>query len=120
MSPDIGGASVAPTTEAPAAGDSSPATPPTLPAGTGRHQTPAAAARVRSASATPTLVGSGPQVFEGRPLAFRPDELPPLLGMGRTKVNKLLRDGELPCRRIGRARVILASELAAWLDELPR
>ena len=36
--------------------------------------------------------------------------------LGRTKIYELLRDGELPCIRIGRSVRIRRDELEAWLE----
>ena len=36
--------------------------------------------------------------------------------LGRTKVYELLRDGELPCIRLGRSVRIRQDDLEAWLD----
>jgi excisionase family DNA binding protein len=38
---------------------------------------------------------------------------------GRTKIYQLLATGEIPSRKVGRKRLVAASDLLAWVDGLP-
>ncbi len=40
-------------------------------------------------------------------------------GIGRTKIFELIREGQLPARKIGTRTIILAEDLKAFLDTLP-
>ena len=42
------------------------------------------------------------------------------LGIGRDKLYKVIREGLLPARKLGRRTLILASDLEAFLQSLPR
>jgi excisionase family DNA binding protein len=42
------------------------------------------------------------------------------IGIGRDKVYGLIREGHLPAKKIGRRTIIVASDLEAFLRELPR
>jgi len=42
------------------------------------------------------------------------------LGIGRDKLYKLIREGRLPARKLGRRTLILAPDLDAFLRSLPR
>jgi excisionase family DNA binding protein len=43
-----------------------------------------------------------------------------VLGLCRDSVYKLIREGRLPARKIGRRTVVLASDLQQFLEALPR
>jgi excisionase family DNA binding protein len=43
-----------------------------------------------------------------------------VLGLCRDSVYKLIRQGRLPARKIGRRTVVLESDLQAFLESLPR
>jgi excisionase family DNA binding protein len=43
-----------------------------------------------------------------------------VLGLCRDSVYKLIREGRLPTRKIGRRTVVLESDLQAFLESLPR
>ena len=49
-------------------------------------------------------------------LLYRPREVAERLSLGRTVVYQLLRCGELPCVRIGRAVRVRATDLEAWVE----
>ena len=42
------------------------------------------------------------------------------LGIGRDKLYGLIREGRLPARKLGRRTLIVASDLEAFLQSLPR
>jgi len=42
------------------------------------------------------------------------------VGVGRDKLYCLIREGKLPARKLGRKTLILASDLEAFLEALPR
>jgi excisionase family DNA binding protein len=42
------------------------------------------------------------------------------LNIGRDKLYKLIREGKLPARKLGRKTLILATDLEAFLESLPR
>lgn len=50
-------------------------------------------------------------------LAYRPRELPDLLGLSRGKVYALLRSGDLPCVRLGGRLLIPREALNRYLME---
>jgi excisionase family DNA binding protein len=43
-----------------------------------------------------------------------------VLGLCRDSVYKLIKQGQLPARKIGRRTVVLESDLQAFLEALPR
>lgn len=50
-------------------------------------------------------------------LAYRPDEAADVIGVSRTTVYALMRDGALGFVRVGRARRIPRAELERWVAE---
>jgi excisionase family DNA binding protein len=42
------------------------------------------------------------------------------IGVGRDKLYSLIRQGQLPARKLGRKTLILASDLERFLESLPR
>jgi excisionase family DNA binding protein len=42
------------------------------------------------------------------------------IGIGRDKFYDLIREGKLPARKLGRRTLILAADLDAFLEALPR
>lgn len=50
-----------------------------------------------------------------QPVAFRPDAIPGVLGIGRTKVFELIRTGQLRSIKVGRARLVPATAIAEFL-----
>jgi excisionase family DNA binding protein len=42
------------------------------------------------------------------------------IGVGRDKLYCLIREGKLPARKLGRKTLILASDLEAFLESLPK
>ncbi len=52
-------------------------------------------------------------------IAYTVDEVIEIVGIGKTKLYEAIGSGELPSKKIGRRRLILASELKAWLTGLP-
>ena len=45
------------------------------------------------------------------------DELIRWLRLGRTRVNEILRSGELPSFKLGRRRLVRVADVERWLDE---
>jgi excisionase family DNA binding protein len=52
--------------------------------------------------------------------AFTVAQVMARVGIGRDTVYGLIRDGQLPARKIGRRTVIVASDLETFLRDLPR
>lgn len=52
------------------------------------------------------------------PLLLRPEEAAKVLGLGRTKVYKLIGSGELRSVKIGSSRRVSATALAEFVDRL--
>lgn len=48
-------------------------------------------------------------------IAYRPEEVAQLLGLGRTTVFELLKSGELESVKAGRARLVPAVAITRWL-----
>ena len=44
------------------------------------------------------------------------DETIRVLRLGRTRVNEMLRSGEIPSLKLGRRRLVRRKDLEAWLD----
>jgi len=51
---------------------------------------------------------------------LRPEEVAQILGIGRTKLYSMIRQGELPVLRIGRLVRIPQSQLDSWITERVR
>lgn len=47
------------------------------------------------------------------------NELPAMIGLGLTKINELIKTGELPARKAGRRTLVLRSDVEAFLKNLP-
>jgi excisionase family DNA binding protein len=56
---------------------------------------------------------------ESRARALRIDQVCAQTGLGRTSVYNAIASGALTARKFGRATVVLASDLEAWLQALP-
>jgi excisionase family DNA binding protein len=54
------------------------------------------------------------------PLAYSVDETLVKLGIGRDFFYRLIRDKRLPARKLGKRTLILASDLDAFVEALPR
>jgi hypothetical protein len=54
-----------------------------------------------------------------RRLAYRPNELPTILGIGRTSVFEAIKLGKLRARKFGAATVILHDDAMEFLNSLP-
>jgi len=54
------------------------------------------------------------------PLVWRPQQVADALGTSVAAVRRLIRDGLLPARRLGRRVIVLPEELKAWLVAAPR
>src|SRR5215470_2181954 len=52
--------------------------------------------------------------------AYNIPEVMARVGVGRDKLYRLIREGKLPARKLGRKTLILASDLEAFLEALPR
>ena len=52
--------------------------------------------------------------------AYSIPEVMARVGVGRDKLYRLIREGKLPARKLGRKTLILASDLEAFLEALPR
>lgn len=50
------------------------------------------------------------------PLLYREQDALKVLGLGRTKLRQLLVSGEIPSFHVGRARLIPADGVRAWID----
>lgn len=51
-------------------------------------------------------------------LAYRPQEAADVMGVSKSTIERAMERGELRGRRIGRAVVILATDLEQWATEL--
>lgn len=54
-----------------------------------------------------------------RPLAYRPNELPEILGIGRTSVFEAINQGKLRARKFGSATLVLHDDAMEFLNSLP-
>jgi hypothetical protein len=52
-------------------------------------------------------------------LAYSIPDAAAAAALGLTKIKEAIRSGELPSRLHGKRRIILASDLQAWLENLP-
>jgi len=52
--------------------------------------------------------------------AYSVPEVMARVGVGRDKLYRLIREGKLPARKLGRKTLILATDLEAFLESLPR
>ena len=52
--------------------------------------------------------------------AYNIPEVMARVGVGRDKLYRLIREGKLPARKLGRKTLILRSDLEAFLEALPR
>jgi excisionase family DNA binding protein len=55
-----------------------------------------------------------------RPVAYSVSNVLQLVGISRTKFYQVVGSGQLKIRKIGNRTIILAADLEAWLDSLPR
>lgn len=53
-------------------------------------------------------------------LAYRVKDAARLMGVGRSKVFELIREGHLPARKVGGATVVLRADIVAFLNGAPR
>jgi excisionase family DNA binding protein len=53
------------------------------------------------------------------PLAYRIESAAAAIGVGRSKVFRMIKDGEIPARKIGGSTVILREDLEAFLASTP-
>ncbi len=51
-------------------------------------------------------------------LTYRPAEVAQLLGLGRSKTLALIADGTIPSVKIDRARLVLHTDLVAYVESL--
>jgi excisionase family DNA binding protein len=58
--------------------------------------------------------------MQATPLAYSVEESLALLGIGRDKLYKIIKAKQLPARKLGRRTLILASDLKAFVESLPR
>ena len=49
-----------------------------------------------------------------------PEEAAVVAGLGRTTVFKLIAEGALPARKVGKKTIVLRADLMRFLEELPR
>ncbi len=61
--------------------------------------------------------GAFPQMA---PLAYPIGDAERAAGVGKTTLFEAIRKGELPARKLGKKTLILATDLHAWLERLPR
>ena len=52
--------------------------------------------------------------------AYNIPEVMARVGVGRDKLYRLIREGKLPARKLGRKTLILRSDLEAFLESLPK
>ncbi len=50
------------------------------------------------------------------PLAYRPEQVSALTGLSRGKIFQLIASGELQSKRVGKARLVLASSVEKLLE----
>ena len=50
-------------------------------------------------------------------LAYKPSELPKLIGLSRTTVYKMIEDGTIPSVRVGHRLIIPAHTLLEWMNK---
>lgn len=50
------------------------------------------------------------------PLAYRPEQVSALTGLSRGKIFRLIASGELQSKRVGKARLVLASSVEKLLE----
>jgi excisionase family DNA binding protein len=53
-----------------------------------------------------------------RPLAYRIEDLPAIIPIGRTRIFALIKSGELESVKVGRSRLIPADAVERFLDRL--
>jgi excisionase family DNA binding protein len=53
---------------------------------------------------------------DAHPAAYRPDQVPAVIGLGRTKVYELLRTGQLRSIKVGKARLVPRAAIDEFLD----
>ena len=53
------------------------------------------------------------------PIALQIPDAVKLSGVGRTSLYAAIKDGKLTARKTGRRTLILATDLRAWLENLP-
>ena len=54
-----------------------------------------------------------------RGLAVSIGEAAQLIGLGRTRINELIKSGELPARKAGRRTLLLRADVETFLQNLP-
>jgi excisionase family DNA binding protein len=59
-------------------------------------------------------------MIENDRIAYRPEEFARSIGMSRRYIYKEIKDGRLPSRKLGRARVIRSTDAEKWLQKQPR
>ena len=52
-------------------------------------------------------------------LAYTIDEVTAITGLGRTSIYEFLKSGRLKARKAGKRTLVLAADLAAFIDALP-
>lgn len=57
------------------------------------------------------------QPADGPPIAYRIEDAARALGVGRTTIYRLIRDGKLRIVKVGKRSLITASELQSFLSE---
>jgi hypothetical protein len=58
--------------------------------------------------------------LRGEPLVWRPQDVAHAMGASVAAVRRMMRDGLIPTRRLGRRVIVLPDELRAWLKSAPR
>lgn len=54
------------------------------------------------------------------PLAYRVKEAARLMGIGRSTLFELIKEGRLPARKVCGATVVLRADIIAFLEDAPR
>jgi excisionase family DNA binding protein len=60
----------------------------------------------------------GDTMTERMPLCVRPKEAARMLGISKPGVYKLIREGEIPMRKLGTATLIKVADIQAFVDRL--
>lgn len=60
-----------------------------------------------------------PIITPPEPLVHAVADLPTVMGLSASTIDKLLKSGELPSRKAGRRTLVLRSDVAAYLQSLP-
>lgn len=85
----------------------------------GEETVPSIAPNFASSDVDPSLLAKNRELPLGDSLAYSVKEAVKVSGVGRSKIYEAMRSKELRAKKHGKRTLILAHDLAAWLDELP-